>query len=169
MYLFNKDIEHGFLNPNNINKLLTKDHFKILKDIKKELKHKNLSEIQRIFDVNIIKTSKHCGGYCNIKKRIIAIHENTDLNSHDFKETLSHELSHIIQGKTNDLLLAEDSILLSEQFRVEQQCDAIAIELHKILFNSKYQPAYADIDSAKFLMSWYGNFFQNDLIISNEK
>lgn len=162
----NTDVKNQYLEVNEFHTTLNEKHFKILNDIKRKLKDPSIDEILEYFGVTLIDTDKHCGGYCDYTNKIIAMNVDTEVDSFTFKSTLTHELSHIIQVNSGDIILLEDGVLLSDKFRLEQQCEAISYKLMPILFNLTYKmESYNNIESVLFLKNWYDKWFQNDLII----
>lgn len=168
-FAFNNKIENQFLSNSNIISTITRDDLIILKDIKKKIKHRmSVEDTVNRFDFDLIKTDRDCGGYFSLDSKEIAINSYKDVETFDCKNTIAHELSHLIQSKTKDFSLGE-SILLSDRFRLEQQCEAIASYLSPILFKQKYIPCYNCVDAALFLKDWYGDYVQDDLLLKLNK
>lgn len=104
------------------------------------------------------------------KKRIkICLHENYLYNKH----TLTHEIGHILQVKL-DFFKEKEIIFLSEEVRMEQQAEAIAYYLCKILwpsekFNRNDFNCYFEEEDIIWLDEFYseikGVTYINDLFI----
>lgn len=103
-----------------------------------------------------VSTDKDCGGYCNVKKKEIAIID-------DDEGTILHECVHAFQ---NDMGLFDKlQPVFSDQLKLEQHCNTLSrlmhLELHKkdsIVFNS-----YFSRKDLVWLKNWYNGFFQEDL------
>lgn len=145
---------------------LDEKYTKILNSIKKTIKpNSNIEDIISYFNMNLITTDRYCDGYFDYDNKLIAISKDTNINRNDFKNTLSHELSHLIQTYTDDFRDLCETNLLSDMFRLEQHCEKIAGDLHTILFNEKYKYSYNTVGGLIFLNDWYGNRkIENDLL-----
>ena len=173
---FNVDLKNPYLEGKDFHKTLNHDILKILADIKAkvpvvdysdkyETKAEKMFWLANHFDLDLFTTSNEdCSGFIICEKKRIYVNEDyNDIEDDDLYQVISHEVGHMIQYITGDYAVSTDKSL-SGKFRLEQQCDAIASELHPIVFGGRYKPSYDTEDSALFLKDWYGDHVENDLI-----
>jgi hypothetical protein len=111
-------------------------------------------------DYNLIITDKNCGGYCDINNKIIG-YKNGGLG------TIFHEISHTFQKELG--FFEKKQNIISEDIFIEQQCETMAYYLYNGIFKYKQITcknfnSYFEIEDIKFLIDWYGDEKENDMI-----
>lgn len=111
-----------------------------------------------------IYEAKGAGGYCDYENKVIAI----DIKQNRLLPNVCHEISHSIQAELG--MFNDFGTLLSEQVKIEHQCETMAYYLYNGLFPEApiawHQfTAYFNKDSILWLADWYKGYVENDLII----
>lgn len=113
----------------------------------------------------LIETDEYCGGYCDYLNKEIAINYDENLTD-KLIPTALHEICHLLQANVGVFDSSGD--LISDEIKIEQQCETMAYILHSKLFNNfdkKIFDAYFEKSDVEFLIDWYGDYRQNDLIL----
>jgi hypothetical protein len=172
------DTEFKPLKEHQLHTLLTPKLVRIMSDIKKtacgdrytnpdDKRIANLDQLARRFGLEFYLGSDEsmsgCGGLCYLDYNEIWINEN--LSYEKTYQTLAHEIGHIIQyhvGSDEHLKTG----LLSQEYKFEQQCDAIAQIICSSLFSYTYDIPYSDkLDDITWLGNYYEGWLDNDLIV----
>lgn len=109
-----------------------------------------------------ITETKGADGYCDLDNSIIAI--NTKQSG--LLSVVCHEISHSIQAELG--IFNDFGKLLSQQVKIEHQCETMAYYLYNGLFPEAPIPwhkfmAYFNKDSILWLADWYKGYVENDL------
>lgn len=113
-----------------------------------------------------ISDANGAGGYCDFNNKTIAISSKQRW----LLSTVCHEICHSIQaehGMFNDF-----GALLSDQVKIEHQCETMAYYLYNGLFPEAPIPwykftAYFDKNSIIWLADWYKGYVENDFIFKS--
>lgn len=105
----------------------------------------------------------NCGGYYNADKKLIGI--KAEIIKRDDISVMNHEICHYLQSCLGIGILQKT---ISQEIRVEQQCNTMATILHKEMFpqtviNYKAYNTYFKKEDHVFLLNWYEGWVEDDM------
>jgi hypothetical protein len=141
------------------------------RQIKLDVMRAPLSEIvERMTECTLLPiVDDNCGGYYSPANKIIAIKE-WRIKKDDIA-VLNHEVCHYLQSC---LGIGINNKTISQEIRHEQQCETMAIILHKEMFpktiiNTRAYSSYFKKEDHVFLMEWHKGFLEDDMELLQQK
>lgn len=167
--------------------LIAKDVNRLVDEKIKVAKKKNVKDapfadiVGEIMDVELITTSRNCGGYYSIEKNIIALKE-TDFNPKDVwyvhsltkekleytdyqKIVLCHEMGHAIQAQLEKFEKGDN--VISWMLKLEWEAESIAHKFYNAVFGklpAHWFNAYFKKEDVDYLINWHSCWLDNDVL-----
>ena len=179
----NPDAKYPFVDEKDLETLINIDIESVLEELFdmvevhepfdcNEALGRTLGHVLEHFDLKIknVPSNRKCGGYFDMTNRTICVKKvHNNIDNPLFLTIVSHELGHMVQEKSGDMVIYENWGTLSSHFRMEQQCEAIAARLSMGLFGREYVPKYINMETLLFLKNYYKGFIENDMLIKVRK